>query len=364
KRLTGGQRDLLRSAAEDTAGAFTLSVQDKQVDVDCLRQFLQQPYVHKSDEWLKLFQSEPPRGVLSRIARRLDVALSPVNGPWQYPDKQDFRDEIARMISWYEPGRKKLRRARNLREDEPVKMVPGATTVFTTKVREHYAKLSTALKIEGLWKWATVARGLHKAGVPVVSGTISVEQKWSHINSMLPQESRTKQVMSFLRSKIHMRVLQSKWARAVADGKKWVETQRYRERSLNAMKFAAPGEWVVMGDSQHVTAIAVCAGSAVRGCTDIVSSGVLDRVDESLRPDLESYLSTGQSFDYIAFSSVCSLKRVNPIPWKTFWALEGAKNPKNKQGFPRVGGPELAPTLFFWAKKLGAKWIDPYGDVP
>ena len=44
------------------------------------------------------------------------------------------------------------------------------------------------------------------------------------------------------------------------------------------MKFAAPGEWFGMKDSQHVTAIAVCAGSAVRGCTDIVSSGVLDHV--------------------------------------------------------------------------------------
>ena len=181
--LTDSQRDLLRAAVE---GGLTLPVENKHEDVKGLRRFTQQPYVHKSDEWLSLFQAEPPRGVLCRIARRLDVSLSPTNGPWQYPEKQDFREE---MRSWYEPGRRKFRRVQDLRDDSAA-LLPGAPTVFTAKVKKHYAQLKTPLKEEGLWKWALVARGLHKAGVPVVSGAISVEQKWSHIKSMLPQEAR------------------------------------------------------------------------------------------------------------------------------------------------------------------------------
>ncbi|CAK9096691.1 unnamed protein product, partial [Durusdinium trenchii] len=454
--LTDSQRDLLRAAVE---GGLTLPVENKHEDVKGLRRFMQQPYVHKSDEWLSLFQAEPPRGVLCRIARRLDVSLSPTNGPWQYPEKQDFREEIARMRSWYEPGRRKFRRVQDLRDDSAA-LLPGAPTVFTAKVKKHYAQLKTPLKEEGLWKWALVARGLHKAGVPVVSGTISVEQKWSHIKSMLPQEARRISMqwfdmlsnLCFLRlmyshyhhgsmpswtdndtllshkldglialaqclsnmdgvldeipsnlastvpleaegegdlaadtgasasavfwdpelveeafgvqfpSKVHMRVLHTKWARAMAQGLKWVETQRYRPKSLNAMKFAQAGEWVVLGDSQHIMAIGVCAGKVVRGCRDILSSGVLDHLDESLRADLESYLNVAQSFDYITFSSVCNLTAGEPIPWKSFWSLQSARNPKNKQGFPRVGGPDLAPALFLWTQQLGAEWITPYGN--
>ena len=159
-----------------------------------------------------------------------------------------------------------------------------------------------------------------------------------------------------------MRVLHTKWARAMAQGLKWVETQRYRSKSLNAMKFAQAGEWVVLWDSQHIMAIGVCAGKVVRGCRDILSSGVLDHLDESLRADLESYLNVAQSFDYITFSSVCNLTAGEPIPWKSFWSLQSARNPKNKQGFPRVGGPDLAPALFLWTQQLGAEWITPYGN--
>lgn len=62
--LTDSQRDLLRAAVE---GGLTLPVENKHEDVKGLRRFTQQPYVHKSDEWLSLFQAEPPRGVLSAL---------------------------------------------------------------------------------------------------------------------------------------------------------------------------------------------------------------------------------------------------------------------------------------------------------
>ena len=41
-----------------------------------LKAFLQLPHIHKADEWLELFHSEPPRGVLVRLARRLSVDLT------------------------------------------------------------------------------------------------------------------------------------------------------------------------------------------------------------------------------------------------------------------------------------------------
>ena len=68
--------------------------------------------------------------------------------------------------------------------------VQGARTVFNKKMLEHYRKLKSPAKIQGLWNWALVSRGLRRAGIPIVSGTLSVEQKWSILKTMLPSQAR------------------------------------------------------------------------------------------------------------------------------------------------------------------------------
>ena len=156
-----------------------------------LKAFLQLPHIHKADEWLELFQSEPPRGVLVRLARRLSVDLHPTNQCWQYKTLAAFNDEIDRMQSWYEPGKKQWRWDRGiLRNEDGGKKVQGLVTVFNKSVKQHYKNLRNKVKQQGLWNWARAATALHQAGIPVITGTIPVEQKWSHLKDMIPANAR------------------------------------------------------------------------------------------------------------------------------------------------------------------------------
>ena len=61
--------------------------------------------------------------------------------------------------------------------------------VLTKKLRAHFKRLLKPLKLEGLWAWAEVAHALHRAHIPVLSGTLPVEMFWAGLQSMLPHES-------------------------------------------------------------------------------------------------------------------------------------------------------------------------------
>ena len=65
-----------------------------------------------------------------------------------------------------------------------------AKTAVTKKVRGHFKRLLKPLKLEGLWSWAEVSRDLHKAGIPVLSGTLPVEMFWAGLVSMLPPQAK------------------------------------------------------------------------------------------------------------------------------------------------------------------------------
>lgn len=156
-----------------------------------LKAFLQLPHIHKADEWLELFHSEPPRGVLVRLARRLSVDLHPTNQCWQYKTLAAFNDEIDRMQSWYEPGKKQWRWHKGIvRNEDGGKKVQGLVTVFNKSVKQHYKNLRNKVKQQGLWNWAKAATALRQAGIPVITGTIPVEQKWSHLKDMIPANAR------------------------------------------------------------------------------------------------------------------------------------------------------------------------------
>lgn len=116
-----------------------------------LKAFLQLPHIHKADEWLELFHSEPPRGVLVRLARRLSVDLHPTNQCWQYKTLAAFNDEIDRMQSWYEPGKKQWRWHKGIvRNEDGGKKVQGLVTVFNKSVKQHYKNLRNKVKQQGL----------------------------------------------------------------------------------------------------------------------------------------------------------------------------------------------------------------------
>ena len=62
--------------------------------------------------------------------------------------------------------------------------------MWTSKVAKHYRRLLKPLYLEGLMKWRRCALGLHRAGLPVHSGTICVERQWAQNRSYWPPQTR------------------------------------------------------------------------------------------------------------------------------------------------------------------------------
>ena len=225
--LNEEESNLLHLAVVGTRQQFQAAVQKQASAKQNVTKFLSQPNVDQSDVWLTTFESRPPRGVLARLCKRFDAEIHESHGYYQYRNPQEFLDEIDRMHSWYLPGRKTLRRARrsSIRDEADSRLVEGdgmvvffcavynktwcrsklcpcflfntqkhicegARTVFNQKMTEHYSKLKTPARVQGLWNWALVSRGMRRAGIPLVSGTLSVEQKWSILKTMLPSQAR------------------------------------------------------------------------------------------------------------------------------------------------------------------------------
>ena len=150
-----------------------------------------------------------------------------------------------------------------------------------------------------------------------------------------------------------MRVLKQTWAAALADGLKWVETQRYTTQHwFNAMKFAEQDGWLVFGPSEHVYGVAVLEGPPVTKLSDLRTSGVLDSVDDSLHEQLADYMRTAQTFDYVQVKRVYDLRDAE-LTWSQLWKFPETKEPTNKQGFERIGSMELASRLFSIVQAYG-----------
>ena len=156
-----------------------------------LKAFLQQPAAVHAKAWASLFQATPPRGTLCRLARRMSVTVHASLQKHNYSTQKDFRREVRRLRRWYRPGRKQSRHRRGiLRSRSASAQVRGLRSVFNKKVALHYRRLLKPLRQEGLWKWRLVALSLHRAGMPVHSGTIPVERLWASLKDMLPSAAR------------------------------------------------------------------------------------------------------------------------------------------------------------------------------
>ena len=98
---------------------------------------------------------------------------------------------MKRVRRWYKTQKKKTRRRfgihRNLRQSVRVKV---RCTVMTKTLTAHFKRLFKKLRLEGLWQWRKVALAIRKAGVPVQTGTISVERMWSAFLEVLPAAGR------------------------------------------------------------------------------------------------------------------------------------------------------------------------------
>ena len=152
--------------------------------------------------------------------------------------------------------------------------------------------------------------------------------------------------------------MKEKWAFAFADGKKWVEIQRYSKHNLNLMRFAKPGTWILLGISKQITALAICSGAASRRHSDMTVLQDPALVHESQHADVGGYLNGAVSFDYLLFGSICDLTD-NFLRWTNIWAMTGAQRPCSWQGFPRVGGSQLAAQLWIAAMRRNGRWKAP-----
>ena len=68
--------------------------------------------------------------------------------------------------------------------------VKGRKIVMNSKLKRHLLNLRSSKKVEGLWAWRLVARGIRKAGIPVHTGTVPVERLWSALKSFYPPAAR------------------------------------------------------------------------------------------------------------------------------------------------------------------------------
>ena len=151
---------------------------------------------------------------------------------------------------------------------------------------------------------------------------------------------------------VYMRVLDTMWSTALADGSKWAETQRYRKANLNMMKFAQSGMRLVFGCKAGVSGVAVFDGQVQRGCTSVDESGVLDFVRPHLHGALRTYLQDGASFDFVQIRAVHDLRAAN-LRWQQLWDIDGCSKPGNLQGFKNIGGNQLARSLVALLQRHG-----------
>ena len=156
-----------------------------------VREFLRQPNLARASTWHRLFRSVPPRGVFARLARHFGITLHVSVSFRNYPSQRAYTEEIDRMEKWYRPGVRQLRRRTGIRRSRRLSLhCNGVKTCWTRKVAAHYTRLGKPLRLEGLWAWRRAALGLHEAGIPMQSGTVSVERFWALLKEMLPRGSR------------------------------------------------------------------------------------------------------------------------------------------------------------------------------
>ena len=183
---------LLQTGVEQSADAFRARADADPVARSQVRALLQHPAVLRAGVWQQAFHALPPRGTLERLASRLRCSLHPAHGFFNDADMAAFKQEVRRIWSWYKPGRRSTRARRGiLRTAEASSQVCGLRSVCNGKVKLHYARLLKPKRLEGLFAWREIAVALRGVGIPVQSGTVSVERLWSSLMDMFPAGART-----------------------------------------------------------------------------------------------------------------------------------------------------------------------------
>ena len=86
-----------------------------------------------------------------------------------------------------------IRRHRNQSE-----RMRGKVSAWNNKTETHYDRLFHDLRLEGLWRWHTVAMHLRAAQVPMHTGTIPAERFWAYLQKLLPSSARSISYETFM----------------------------------------------------------------------------------------------------------------------------------------------------------------------
>ena len=165
---------------------------------DSLRQFLGSSGVAKHPVWKEVFGSLPPRGVVSRMARRLGVDVHGNVGFYNYSSKKEFKREVRRIRDWYGVGRREVKSASSKRRKilrsaarrQARRVRSPARSIMNAKVKLHYARLLNKTRVQGLWRWRAAALAMLDAGLPMQTGTVAVERLWAQVQAIFPPQGR------------------------------------------------------------------------------------------------------------------------------------------------------------------------------
>jgi hypothetical protein len=195
--LSRAGQGLLRCGVTMPKEVFQRGLATDDVGAGALRAFLSLPYISEAPIWSALFGSpefpvtQPPRGVVARVATWADAPLHRTMQLHGYHTLEAFKQEMQRVRAWYKPGRKLdmmrigIRRLRNQSA-----RVEGRRTAWNAKTEAHYRRLFKDLRLEGLWKWHEVAMEILAAGIPMHTGTVPAERFWSYLIDIWPPATK------------------------------------------------------------------------------------------------------------------------------------------------------------------------------
>lgn len=185
---------LKASLRTSTSDFMKLKEEATPEDVKSIKEFLASRSLRSCAAfWKRLCGADPPRPVLHRCAKKFGVSLHMRHRYWNYTSKKDFLHEIKRMSRWYSMPWQTTRRRHGLSRVRASTslQVKGQKTVWTAKLRQHYRRLRNRCRLRGLMRWRTCALALHKAGLPLQSGTVPVERHWAAFKSYFPAAQKT-----------------------------------------------------------------------------------------------------------------------------------------------------------------------------
>ena len=189
--LSADGRRVLRIAVSKSAVELQVALHASPSAAQALREFLAQPLVADSPVWKECFRAKPPRAVVATVARRCKASLHESVGWRNYDSQSEFKREAHRIKKWFKPGRKQTRWRRGIaRGQQALDRVQGLKSAWTRKADAHYVRLVKRLSLEGLWNSRRASLAMRGAGVPVQTGTVSVERLWNSLKDMLPNGGR------------------------------------------------------------------------------------------------------------------------------------------------------------------------------